>query len=128
MNETNMITSLLGAMAYLETQDYNPGTTGLLVLDPWGHILLAKVLSDSVLPNRREFFREALTAGPSASGLVAFTVAAEVGQRVEEVREFVLHLRVAGAAIGLPFLDFLVIAACPRQGASASFRAREQWD
>jgi hypothetical protein len=128
MSDANLIKSPLGAMAYLETQDYSLGTTGLIVLDPRGHILLAKVLSPTSLPDRREFFREALAAGPAASGVVAFTIAAEVGQQVEDVREFALHLHEAGAALGLPLLDFLVIAACPSQGASASFRAREPWE
>jgi hypothetical protein len=128
MTDTKVITSPLGAMAYLETQDYNLGTTGLLVLDPGGHILLAKVLSNAALPDRREFFREALAAGPAASGVIAFTIASEVGQQVEDVREFALHLHEAGAALGLPLLDFLVIAACTFKGASASFRARESWD
>jgi hypothetical protein len=128
MNDAKVITSPLGAMAYLETQDYSLGATGLLVLDPLGQILLAKVLSDAALPDRREFFREALAAGPAASGVVAFTIAAEVGQRVEDVREFAVHLHEAGAALGLPLLDFLVIAAYPFKGASASFRAREPWN
>ncbi|MCC6514312.1 MAG: hypothetical protein IT187_09865 [Geothrix sp.] len=128
MNDTNVITSPLGAMAFLENQDYNPGTTGLIVLDPEGHILLAKVISTKTLPDRRKFFREALAAGPSASGVVAFTIAAEVGQRAEEVREFAHHLHEAGAALGLPLLDFLVIATCPSKGASISFRAREPWN
>jgi hypothetical protein len=128
MNDTNVITSPLGAMAYLESQDYSPSTTGLLVLDSRGRILLAKVLSHTSLPDRREFFREALAAGPAASGVVAFTIAAEVGQRAEEIREFVHHLHEAGAALGLPLLDFLVIAANPFKGASASFRAREPWN
>jgi len=128
MSDANLITSPLGAMAYLETQDYRPGTTGLLVLGPLGHILLAKVLSDAALPDHREFFREALAAGPFASGVVAFTIAAEVGQRVEDVREFALHLHEAGSVLGLPLLDFLVITACPFKVASASFRAREPWN
>ena len=128
MSDPNLITSPLGAMAYLETQDYSLGATGLLVLDPLGQIILAKVLSDATLPDRREFFREALAAGPAASGVVAFTIAAEVGQRVEDVREFAFHLHEAGAALGLPLLDFLVIAAYPFKGASASFRAREPWN
>lgn len=123
-----MITSPLGAMSFLEIQGYHTGTSGLLVLDTSGHILLAKVLSDAALPDRREFFREALAAGPAASGVVAFTIAAEVGQRVEDVREFALHLHEAGAALGLPLLDFLVITAYPFKGASASFRAREPWN
>ena len=128
MSDANLITSPLGAMAYLETQGYRLGTTGLLVLDPLGQILLAKVFSNAALPDRREFFREALAAGPAASGVVAFTIAEEVGQRVEDVREFALQLHEAGAALGLPLLDFLVITAYPSKGASASFRAREPWN
>ncbi|MFZ1376180.1 MAG: hypothetical protein WAS25_06250 [Geothrix sp.] len=127
MSDAKLITSPLGAMTYLETQGYHPGTSGLLVLDTSGHILLAKVLSETALPDCRKFFREALVAGPSASGVVAFTIAAEVGQRVEDVREFALHLHEAGSVLGLPLLDFLVITACPFKGASASFRAREPW-
>lgn len=127
MSDAKLITSPMGAMTYLENLGYTPCINGLLVLDNSGRILLAKVFSDTPLPDRREFFREALAAGPSASGVVAFTIAAEVGGRVEEVREFVLHLHEAGIALGLPLLDFLVISAWPTKDASVSFRARTPW-
>lgn len=125
MKEVVAITCPREAAAYLGQHGHAVGTRGLMVLDANGTVLLEAGIAVSDPP--REVLRLALRAGPTGSGMVAFVVVESVDLGVDLVIARALALRLAGEAIGLPLLDFIVLGTDPGTGVYKSIRVLEGW-
>jgi hypothetical protein len=123
--EVKAITCPREAASHLGLQGHAVGARGLMVLDANGAILLEAAISAPDPP--REVLRLALRAGPAGAGIVAFVVVESVDTGVDLEMARALALRVAGEAIGLPLLDFIVLGTDPGAEVYRSIRVVEGW-